>query len=54
MANLEKYLEIAVMLIGIFAAVAAITPNKADNKIAQFLLDLINKLGFNIGNAKNG
>ena len=52
--DLEKYLEIAVMVIGTFAAVAAITPNESDNKIAQFLLDLINKLGFNVGNAKNG
>ena len=53
MDNIEKFLEIAAMVIGTFAAIAAITPNESDNKIAQFLLSLVNKLGFNFGNAKN-
>ena len=53
MDNLDKYVEIALLVIGVFAAIATITPNESDNKIAQFLLNIINKLGLNVGNAKN-
>jgi hypothetical protein len=52
--NLDKYFAIALQVIGAFAAIAAITPNDADNRIARVLLDIINKLGFNVGNARNG
>lgn len=46
-------LSIATTVIGVFAAIAAVTPNTKDNKIAQFLLDIVNLLGANVGNAKN-
>lgn len=40
-------------IVGGFAILATLTPNKADDKIAQVLLDGINFLGGNIGKAKN-
>ncbi len=53
MENAIEILAIATSVIGVFAAVAAITPNTTDNKIAQFLLDIVNLLGANIGKASN-
>jgi hypothetical protein len=39
--------------IGLFATIAAVTPNKTDNKVAQFFLDTVNAIGMNIGKAEN-
>ena len=41
------------IFIGVFSTIATITPNKVDDKIVQFLLDLVNFLGANVGNAAN-
>lgn len=54
MENIENIITIALAVIGLFATIAAITPNKSDDKVAQFLLDLVNLLGANVGKAKNG
>ena len=51
--NTETITGLVFALVGLFSAVAAITPNKSDNKLAQKALDLINLFGGNIGNAKN-
>jgi hypothetical protein len=48
-----QYADIALGVIGIFALVATKTPNTVDNRIAQFLADLVNFLGANVGKAKN-
>jgi cellobiose-specific phosphotransferase system component IIC len=40
-------------IIGAFAVIATATPNKVDDKILQFIMDLINFLGANLGKAKN-
>ena len=40
-------------LIGFLSILASITKNESDDKAIQKLLDLINKGGFNFGNAKN-
>ena len=53
MANTEGIVQIALQVIGAFAVIAAWTPNTADNKIAQALLELVNFMGFNIGKASN-
>ena len=45
----QPFYIIAVELIGLFAVVARFTPNKSDDKVAQFLLSLINQLGMNVG-----
>jgi len=47
------YLPVALSVVGAFAIIASKTPNKSDDKIVQFILDLINFLGFNLGKAKN-
>jgi hypothetical protein len=51
--DIQDTITIGFAVIGLFAAVAAVTPNKTDDKAAQFLLDLINLLGANVGKAKN-
>ncbi len=47
--NISQLLQI----IGAFAIIATWTVNKSDDKIVQFLLDVVNFLGANLGNAKN-
>jgi len=56
MELLEKilsYLPIAASVVGTFAMIAAVTPNKIDNKIVDILLKVINLLGANVANAEN-
>lgn len=53
LALIGAYIPIALQVIGGFAAVATLTPNKVDDKILQFLLDIVNFLGGNLGKAKN-
>jgi hypothetical protein len=48
-----QLLGIGSSAIGVFAMVAALTPNTSDNVIADFLLRLINTAGMNVGKAKN-
>jgi len=48
-----EYLPIVTSVIGTFAVIATLTPNKVDNRIAQILMDLVNFLGGNLGKAKN-
>lgn len=50
---ITEYVPIALAVVGAFALIATKTPNKVDNKIAQFLIVVINFLGANFGNAKN-
>jgi len=47
--NLAGLLQV----IGAFAVVATMTPNKTDDKIVQLILDGVNFLGGNLGKAKN-
>lgn len=42
----------ATSVIGTFSLVAAMTPNKWDNKIAQVLMICIRALALNVGHAK--
>ena len=53
LAVVAKWVPIALSFIGSFALLAVMTPNKTDDKIIQFLLDLVNFLGANFKNAKN-
>lgn len=39
--------------VGSFALLAALTPNKSDDKVVQTILDWINFFGANVGNAAN-
>ncbi|MAH46404.1 hypothetical protein CMI37_11270 [Candidatus Pacearchaeota archaeon] len=51
MANWATILEALLGIVGVFALVATVTPNTADNKIAKMFLDIINFLGANLGKA---
>lgn len=53
LGNLVEYIPIALAFVGAFALLATKTPNTADDKIAQVLLDVINFLGANLGEAAN-
>ena len=51
--NFDQFILIAGAGIGFFSAIATMTPNEHDNKIAAILLNIINILGANFGKAKN-
>jgi hypothetical protein len=50
---ITEYYDVVFALIGVFALIATKTPNKADDKIIQALLDIINFAGANVGKAAN-
>lgn len=51
--NAPEYIEIALAFIGAFALLATMTPNKADNAVADVALKIVNFLAANFGKAKN-
>jgi len=51
--NVDNFLSIATQIIGVFAVIASMTPNEADNQILDKAARLINVFGFNFGKAKN-
>jgi len=40
-------------IVGAFSMIAAMTANETDDKIVNYILKVINFLGFNFGTAKN-
>ena len=53
----ENYMQILSAVGGIvggFAVIASMTPNKSDDRVVQMILDMVNFLGANFGKAKNG
>ena len=50
---INEWYQPILAVVGAFAAIATMTPNKADNKIANLLLKVINLFGANFGKAKN-
>ena len=53
-ANWSSVFDIIVRVVGVAAIVAALTPNTSDNKAVDFILNIVNALGGNVGKAKNG
>ena len=53
MENFATYVELALAVLGLFAIIATITPNEADNKIVQAIYTIVNKLGLNVGRSRN-
>ena len=54
---MENYMQMLTAVGGIvggFAVIASMTPNKSDDRIVQMILDVVNFLGANFGKAKNG
>ena len=52
-ANLSGILEIVIQLVGVASLIATMTPNEADNKAVDFVLNIVNMLGANVGKASN-
>jgi len=52
-ATVVEYLPIVSAVIAVASAIAAVTPSKSDDRIVQLILDIVNKLGLNIGKAEN-
>ena len=52
-ANGQALLELLIQVVGIASLVATLTPNTSDNKAVDFVLNIINMLGANVGKAKN-
>jgi hypothetical protein len=53
MENWDTVLNLGTQVVGVFAVIAALTPNRVDNKIAQHAMDVINFGGFNFNKAAN-
>jgi len=53
LALLAKWWPAITAIIAACAAVAAITPSRSDDRIIQIIIDIVNKLGLNVGKAKN-
>ena len=51
--NWQVILSAAASIVGGFAVLATLTPNRSDDKYLQYLLDFINVLGANFGKSKN-
>jgi hypothetical protein len=51
--NYVAILSAVASIVGGFAVIASLTPNKSDDRIVQIILDIVNFLGANFGKAKN-
>ena len=51
--NWESLFVILTQVVGVAALVATLTPNTSDNKAVDFVLNIINMLGANLGKSKN-
>ena len=54
---MENYMQMLTAVGGIvggFAVIASMTPNKSADRIVQMILDMVNFIGANFGKAKNG
>jgi hypothetical protein len=52
-ANIGEVIQLVTQAVGVFAIIAAWTPNAADNKVAAMLLEAVNFLGANLNRARN-
>ncbi len=51
--NIGTFMEILTGIVGLFALIATLTPNQADNVIADKALKGINLLAANFGRSRN-
>ena len=52
-SNWGNLYSIITQVVGVAALVATLTPNQSDNKAVDFVLNIINMLGANVGKSKN-
>lgn len=53
MMDLLRYFEVISAIVGVFAMIATLTPTKADDKVINYLVQLIHFIGMNFGKATN-
>ena len=53
MEHWEEILMGVTSVVGGFSVLASMTPNSADNKVVDAVMQVINFLGANVGKAKN-
>ena len=53
MDNWETLFTAVTSVVGAFALIATMTPNKTDNEIVDKVMKMVNFLGANFGKAKN-
>ena len=53
LGNTENIIDVLLKLVGAFAIISTMTPNEADNAIADSLLRFINLLGGYFGKSSN-
>ena len=51
--TIENVVAVVTAVVTAAAAIAAITPSEADNRIIQKILDVVNALGLNLAKAAN-
>ena len=51
--NGSAILELVVQIVGVASLIATMTPNDSDNKVVDFVLNIVNMLGANVGKSKN-
>ena len=49
----QLLIKVIVLLVGVAALVATLTPNESDDKIVSFVLKVVNVLGANVGKDSN-
>ena len=49
----QEVLALVTSVVGTFALLATMTPNKSDDRVVQMVLDVVNFVGANWGKAKN-
>lgn len=52
-SNAETAVGGLISVVGGFALLATLTPNRSDDRIVQIILDVVNFLGANLGRSKN-
>lgn len=50
---LKTWIPVITQVVGSFALIATVTPNKSDNVVFQIALELLNFMGGNFGKASN-
>jgi hypothetical protein len=43
--DIKTIIELVLALLGVFSIIAKVTPTKTDDKVVQFVLDIVHKLG---------
>lgn len=51
--DIMSWLKIASSIVGAFSVISTVTPNRADNVVADVLCRVVNFVGMNFGKSRN-